>query len=207
MLDKNGDGETTDRERRTANLTPEQQESLKSLNEQIDRQRQLVQDTIEGKNRGEFIAQTLFEMIPAISDELIPVTFQGYAEQVTGKKYDDITEEELKKLSGEYTVWKAGPGRDRIRIASQVYRSIAKSLKTIIETHQNEYDENSLLYEFHNAVNAIYGTVGDHPLSLEGEDLVQESPALLGDALQSVVRKWLKKAPNAEDVERTWDIM
>lgn len=207
MLDKNGDGETTDRERRTANLTPEQQESLKSLNEQIDRQRQLVQDTIEGKNRGEFIAQTLFEMIPAISDELIPVTFQGYAEQVTGKKYDDLTEEELKKLSGDYTVWKVGPGRDRIRIASQVYRNIAKSLKTIIETHQDEYDKNSLLYEFHNIVNTVYGTAGDHPLSLEGEDLVQESPALLGDALQEVVGKWLNKAPNAEDVERTWDIM
>lgn len=137
--DTNNDGVVTDREARRARLPQDKQEAIRKLEKELEDTKKEIQDFVDGKRAPEFIADALFEMTTALSGEVTLTTFPLYAEQVSGKKFSDITNDEKEVLRRSYETWMASEGRERIHLLSQVYRQVAEQSSQVIKAQEQTY--------------------------------------------------------------------
>lgn len=138
-LDANGDKAVSDKEKRNNELSAEDKAVIKKLESQLkDKQKQL-QDPLEGKRSYEFIADALFEMTPALSGSLTTVTFPLFAEQMYGKKFSELTNDEKAAAQDKYTKWKASEGREHIKEISTAFRNISYQVSNLIKQNEEEY--------------------------------------------------------------------
>lgn len=138
-LDANGDKAVSDKEKRNNELSDDDKAVIKKLESQLkDKQKQL-QDLLEGKRSYEFIADALFEMTPALSGNLTTVTFPLFAEQMYGKKFSELTNDEKATAQDKYTKWKASEGREHIKEISTAFRNISYQVSNLIKQNEEEY--------------------------------------------------------------------
>lgn len=138
-LDANGDKAVSDKEKRNNELSNDDKAVIKKLESQLkDKQKQL-QDLLEGKRSYEFIADALFEMTPALSGNLTTVTFPLFAEQMYGKKFSELTNDEKATAQDKYTKWKASEGREHIKEISTAFRNISYQVSNLIKQNEEEY--------------------------------------------------------------------
>lgn len=138
-LDANGDKAVSDKEKRNNELSDDDKAVIKKLESQLkDKQKQL-QDLLEGKRSYEFIADALFEMTPALSGNLTTVTFPLFAEQMYGKKFSELTNDEKATAQDKYTKWKASEGREHIKEISTAFRNISYQVSNLIKQNAEEY--------------------------------------------------------------------
>ena len=138
-LDANGDKAVSDKEKRNNELSDDDKAVIKKLESQLkDKQKQL-QDLLEGKRSYEFIADALFEMTPALSGNLTTVTLPLFAEQMYGKKFSELTNDEKATAQDKYTKWKASEGREHIKEISTAFRNISYQVSNLIKQNEEEY--------------------------------------------------------------------
>ena len=138
-LDANGDKAVSDKEKRNNELSDDDKAVIKKLESQLkDKQKQL-QELLEGKRSYEFIADALFEMTPALSGNLTTVTFPLFAEQMYGKKFSELTNDEKATAQDKYTKWKASEGREHIKEISTAFRNISYQVSNLIKQNEEEY--------------------------------------------------------------------
>lgn len=139
-LDTNGDKAVSDKEKRNNELSDNDKAVIKKLESQLkDKQKQL-QDLLEGKRSYEFIADALFEMTPALSGNLTAVTFPLFAEQMYGKKFSELTNDEKATAQDKYTRWKTSEGREHIKAISTAFRNISYQVSNLIKQSAKEYE-------------------------------------------------------------------
>ena len=139
-LDANGDKAVSDKEKRNNELSDDDKAVIKKLESQLkDKQKQL-QELLEGKRSYEFIADALFEMTPALSGNLTTVTFPLFAEQMYGKKFSELTNDEKATAQDKYTKWKASEGREHIKEISTAFRNISYQVSNLIKQSAKEYE-------------------------------------------------------------------
>lgn len=139
-LDTNGDKAVSDKEKRNNALSDDDKAVIKKLESQLkDKQKQL-QDLLEGKRSYEFIADALFEMTPALSGNLTTVTFPLFAEQMYGKKFSELTNDEKATAQDKYTKWKTSEGREHIKEISTAFRNISYQVSNLIKQSAKEYE-------------------------------------------------------------------
>lgn len=139
-LDTNGDKAVSDKEKRNNELSDDDKAVIKKLESQLkDKQKQL-QDLLEGKKSYEFIADALFEMTPALSGNLTTVTFPLFAEQMYGKKFSELTNDEKATAQDKYTKWKTSEGREHIKEISTAFRNISYQVSNLIKQSAKEYE-------------------------------------------------------------------
>lgn len=142
-LDANGDKAVSDKEKRNNELSDDDKAVIKKLESQLkDKQKQL-QELLEGKRSYEFIADALFEMTPALSGNLTTVTFPLFAEQMYGKKFSELTNDEKATAQDKYTKWKASEGREHIKEISTAFRNISYQVSNLIKQSAEEYQATS----------------------------------------------------------------
>ena len=155
--DTNNDKVVTDREARRAKLDSTKQATLKEAEDNLAKVQQQIKDFIDGKRADEFIGITLFEMTPSLSGNLIPVTFPLYAEQVAGKKYSELSEKEKEAIRITYNNWKSTEGKDKIRIAAEIYRRMAEQSSSVINKQGQTYSTQSKeIQDINNSVLSLY---------------------------------------------------
>lgn len=138
-LDANGDKAVSDKEKRNNELSDDDKAVIKKLESQLkDKQKQL-QELLEGKRSYEFIADALFEMTPALSGNLTTVTFPLFAEQMYGKKFSELTNDEKATAQDKYTKWKVSEGREHIKEISTAFRNISYQVSNLIKQNEEEY--------------------------------------------------------------------
>lgn len=138
-LDANGDKAVSDKEKRNNELSDDDKAVIKKLESQLkDKQKQL-QDLLEGKRSYEFIADALFEMTPALSGNLTTVTLPLFAEQMYGKKFSELTNDEKATAQDKYTKWKTSEGREHIKEISTAFRNISYQVSNLIKQNEEEY--------------------------------------------------------------------
>lgn len=123
------------------------QEKREKLKTQIEEKRKELKDLISGKRAPEFIADSLFEMIPAINNVFTKPSFIQYAEYSEKKKFSEIPDNIKAKLKTDYINWLNTEGKDDIHLKSQIYLEISKKLSDIISQHRDFYNEKSELTE------------------------------------------------------------
>jgi len=64
-------------------------------------------------------------MTPALSGNLTTVTFPLFAEQMYGKKFSELTNDEKATAQDKYTKWKVSEGREHIKEISTAFRNIS----------------------------------------------------------------------------------
>lgn len=142
-LDANGDKAVSDKEKRNNELSDDDKAVIKKLESQLkDKQKQL-QELLEGKRLYEFIADALFEMTPALSGNLTTVTFPLFAEQMYGKKFSELTNDEKATAQDKYTKWKVSEGREHIKEISTAFRNISYQVSNLIKQSAKEYQATS----------------------------------------------------------------
>lgn len=138
-LDVDGNGAVSDTEERHNKLSKNDKAVVKELEFQLkDKQKQL-KDLLDGKRSYEFIADALFEMTPALSGTLTTVTYPLFAEQMYGRKFSDLTEDEKAKSWDKYTKWKSSEGREHIKEVSTAFRNISYQVSNLIKQNEQDY--------------------------------------------------------------------
>lgn len=129
------------------------QTKREELQQKIEETRKQLKDLVSGKRAPEFIADSLFEMIPAINNIFTKPSFIQYAEYVEKKKFSDIQDNIKAKLQTDYINWINTEGKDDIHLKSQIYQQTSRILSDVILEHSNYYDTDT---EWIKSLNTLY---------------------------------------------------
>lgn len=143
-IDTNNNGIVSDKERResnTNNLTNEDKALLEKLESKLKDEQKKLQDLLDGKRSYEFIADALFEMTPALSGSLTTVTFPLFAEQMYGKKFSELVNDEKATAWDKYTKWKQSEGREHIKDISTIFRNISYQVSNLLKQNEVTYKQ------------------------------------------------------------------
>lgn len=156
-LDANGDQVVSDKERRDNEPSNNTKVIVKNLESQLKEKQQQLQDLLDGKRSYEFIANALFEMTPALSGNLITVTFPLFAEQMYGKKFSDLTNNEKAIAYDKYTKWKSSEGREHIKEISTIFRNISYQVSNLLKQSEEEYTSTApKLQQINSLISQLY---------------------------------------------------
>lgn len=157
-LDTNKDGAVSDSEDRHNEITNLDKENIKKYQQQLKEKQAQLKDLLDGKRSYEFVADALFEMTPALSGNLISITYPMFAEQLYGRKFDSLTANEKEEAKKKYDQWKVSDGRDKIKEVSRAFRNISYSISPIIQQNiQNYKDASQELQLLDGLITSIYG--------------------------------------------------
>lgn len=155
--DTNEDGIVSDRETRKASLSKEDNTLIKKKEEDLKEKQKQLQELLEGKRSYDFIATSLFEMIPAISGIFTTPIFTLYAENLYKKPYDQLSEVEKTTASDSYNNWKTMEGREKIQIAADIYRRFAEITSEMLQQQATNYQTDYLsVKEITDALRTMY---------------------------------------------------
>lgn len=96
-------------------------------------------DLLQGKRSPEFIRDAIVELSPIL--QMAPVTFYMYAEKKSGKKYEEIPENELKQYAEEYDKYQNGELKDDVHLQAEVLELFLHKLTDTFNTHQQLFEE------------------------------------------------------------------
>ena len=119
-----------------------------SENPDIDTQRKLLEEEIKnldeklqefhsGSKAPLFMATALLESTPFIAQALMPSTFKVYAEMKSGKKFNNISESELKNLEVKYQNYLRTDKKDDLQLATKSYLIMQNLIKGNLESIQD----------------------------------------------------------------------
>lgn len=180
-LDANKDGVVTDAEKRkkesdqkatdAEKSTNTTKESIKKLQQSIKDTKQKIDDLVTGKRSLEFIATSLWEVSTHLSGNFTQATLPLFAEQKYGKKFQDLTEEEVSQATDEYKKWKTTDLRDRLHGMAMTFVEFEKQFSSVVKDHEQTYLQNS------EKINQLLHTVDKLNRWLKNDDLsgIQEN--------------------------------
>lgn len=120
----------------------EDKQTLKNLNTELKRLQEKKNEMLEGGRTREYVRDALFEMTHAVKDAWDNwATEVRYAETVTGKKYQDISEEQKKELKEKYEALKSSNEyAEQIHELANMYEALATSASTSIQESATYYE-------------------------------------------------------------------
>ena len=120
----------------------EDKQTLKRLNAELKLLQDKKNEMLEGGRTREYVRDALFEMTHAVKDAWDNwATEVRYAETVTGKKYQDIPEEQKKELKEKYEVLKSSNEyAEQIHELANMYEALATSASTSIQESVEYYE-------------------------------------------------------------------
>lgn len=140
FYDSNKDGTVSDPEKRQkVNLTQEQKDQVKKLEDQLKETKQQLDDLTSGKRAYEFVSNALFEMTPTLGLET--VTFPMFAESLYKKRFSELTDDDKAKAYEAYKIWKVSDGRDKIRESAEIFRTVNENASELLKTQEKTYRE------------------------------------------------------------------
>ncbi len=143
VQDSNGDGVVTDREERRNKLSETDKAAVKNIEEEIKAKKKQLKDLLEGKSALDFVSTALFEMTSSLSGTFTETTFPLFAEQLYGRKYSELTDEDKAKAREKYENWKTTEGREQLHTLAQIYRQVAEQSSQVIKNHEQTYMQTS----------------------------------------------------------------
>lgn len=186
-------------------LTETDENLLKEKREKLKELRLRREGIVSGKRAPEFMQAAIYEASPVLHSHSRKLTFQGFAEDRTNKKFADITEEEIKKLKPEYQNYRSTEMKsdviedsrhfvDLVGLASSSIKSSEDYLKSI----QKEGNEKILeIQEFlFNALNRI--NVQSFNEDLDPEEYVNKTQG----TLVKLIAKSSEYLTNNLDIDR-----
>lgn len=186
-------------------LSETDEKLLKEKREKLKELRLRREGIVSGKRAPEFMQAAVYEASPVLHSHGRKLTFQGFAEDRTNKKFDDITEEEIKKLKPEYQNYRSTEMKsdviedsrhfvDLVGLASSSIKSSEDYLKSI----QKEGNEKILeIQEFlFNALNRI--NVQSFNEDLDPEEYVNKTQG----TLVNLIAKSSEYLTNNLDIDR-----
>lgn len=218
-LDTNSDNTVSDSEKRHNELNNQDKALVNKLETQLKEKQKELKDLLDGKKSYDFIADALFEMTTALSNNLTTVTFPLYAEQMFKKKFNTLTNKEKEFAYNEYTQWKKSEGVERIKDISTIFRNIAYKTSELIEKSEKEYLKSyPELIQINQLVSKLYQNNASNESSWlqTTQDLVDISldrfnmglSSILGNEedareLQEIAQEHDNVDPNLSDDEKT----
>ena len=149
------------------------EEHKKKLLERLEELRKQKDALLDGSRAPEFIADSLFEMTPALNQLFTKPTFVQYAEYITKKDLKDIDNEKLEELKKQFETWKNTEARDDVHLKSQVLQSVLVQLKDNLSTLESDSKKlNKNYLEYNHQVSEFFK-------SLNQETLLQDSDTFL----------------------------
>ena len=142
-LDTNNDGKVSDSEKIHNDISDTTKESMKKLQGSIKDTKQKIDDLLSGKRSLEFIATSLWEVSTHLSGSFIQATLPLFAQQKYGKKFQDLTEEEVNQVTEEYEKWKTTELRDRLHNMAMTFVEFEKQFSSVVKDHEQTYLQNS----------------------------------------------------------------
>ncbi len=193
-LDSNNDDKISDKEKRNNDLSETSKQKISNLKKALSEKKKELNDLLEGKKSLEFISTALLESSPVMVNLLkVGTFFPLYAELVSGKKYDELTDKEKNKYLADYQVDKVQDGRERLTKAANIYKNLATYFSPTLINSVNQYlEQHDDLKQFNNYINQLYsvfykfneqtGTNEKRYISSEtdSETIVQNAQELLG---------------------------
>ena len=174
-LDSNGDEAVSDREKRINSLSENDKVLVKKLEDELKDKQKSLKDLLEGKKSYEFISDALFEMTQALSGKLATTTLPLFAEQMFGKKYSELNENEKAVAYEKYSKWKNSEGREHIKTMSSIFRNISYKVSDLLEGSAKEYIKmNPYLRSVTTLINSLY----NNPENRE-EDWLQKAQDII----------------------------
>lgn len=113
-------GETDKKDGKNASLEKQRKDS----EEVIKNITQEIQDIKDGYNAGQFMQDALLEVTPSVLSAYMSPTFQMYAESVSGKPYNTLSNNDIDALKINYNEYIKGQKKDDISIASKIHTRI-----------------------------------------------------------------------------------
>lgn len=99
-------GENTNTDSKKKELKESEQEELKRLKDELKELRVQKDAIISGKRSPEFIATALYEAQQALHGHNRGYIFQEWVKHKTGKKFEELSKEEIEKLKPEYKAYR-----------------------------------------------------------------------------------------------------
>ena len=109
----------------------------KKLNEEIKVLDEKLEQFHSGAKAPLFMATALIESTPFIAKALMASTFKIYAEYKSNKKFEEISEEELKNLEIQYQNYLRTDKKDDLQLATKSYLMMSALLKGNLEAIQD----------------------------------------------------------------------
>ena len=190
-IDNNQDGTVTDREQRTTPVSETNQSLIKELETKIQDTKTRLTDLVNGKHSYEFVGDALFEMTTDLSKNLVPTSFPLYAENETGRKYAELTENEKAALYEKYKTWKSGDGRDQIREMASIFRTVLQQASNTIKNQGLAFDSKPQnMEELEKAVSYLYQGLNIEDESMWLTDAQERQTSSLVALMQTLVDKF-----------------
>lgn len=137
--DTNNDGTVTDWESRKGKLSQESKGKVEKLEQELKETQNKLKDLMDGKRSTEFISTALFEM--SYLSQLFKVpNFISYAETLSGKKFNELSNDTKEELRKSYEVFKTTEGRDQLSLMSKIYLDIAQKSSKVIQEQGDSYN-------------------------------------------------------------------
>lgn len=113
------------------------EQKRKKLNEKLKVAQEKVQKYITGNIVPEAIRDALFEMNPLLNNTFTKTVLPFYAETKLGKKWDEMSEEEKKKMTEDYKVYATTSMKNDVHTGAQLYHNLIELFTTNAEQIQN----------------------------------------------------------------------
>lgn len=204
--DTNNDGHVDDKEGRRAKnkeaeLNEDDKKKLDSLRKELKEKREKLQEFADGKRSYDFISAALFEMSPFLSKDFVDTIFPLYAEQKSGKKYNELTDQDKSRLYEEYEKFKTTALRDKILTSSQIFLGLMQKLSPVLKQQADNYLNTSkelvqANLAFANIFNQIFanGDVSDQELVQVAQEFQNGSQTEIAEKLLNIFGDDITKA-------------
>ena len=175
------------------------QKAIQSKQQELTDVQNQIKDLREGKKSALFMAQAILETTPYVLQGFDKAaTFQGFAETNSGKKYEDISDDELNSLKTKYQDYINGPKKEYVAQATNQYlyatRLFSNKLQEVSDTYTQLVAEGQKeLTQLSDTVNAL----------TELQNLSQEDPDKFLEVSQKVQDRIKNSvALSKEDLDR-----
>ena len=121
----------------------EDKQTLKEKQKQLKELQKRKEAILNGERTREYVRDALFEMSPAMRyswDKFY--TEVRYAETKTGKKYNDIAEDQKQKLKEEYNTWvSSNETAEKVHEMAEMYEALAVSTSNAMQASAEFYEK------------------------------------------------------------------
>ncbi len=185
--DNDKNGVVTDSENRKNQVSTISEDDISKLKQEIQDIQKQITDLVEGKRSEEFIQDSLFEMLPIFNESYVASIFPIYAERFSGKKLQDLSQDEIEQLKKQYEVWKTTEGRDKIHQMSSLYRFISEKSSTVLQKFGEKYNRENIqkeVKELNELASNIYSI-----LSKDEDDFLEKMQNKTSNSFTDISRK------------------
>lgn len=195
---------TTDQDVRNNGEDPAVQAEKSELEALLKEAIEKKESYLNGDRAPEYIKEALFEMSPAMNDAFFTSTFIRYVESKTGRKVNEVPENELERLRTEYKAYAETNRKDIVHQAFMIFNTMNEQTSPMFAEHSLRYYE-SMDEEQNLAINVLQKSINSTLDQLnnikESDDFASSTTAFLSAKAHNAAISLLSTLGSESEVE------